>query len=345
MVSMKDVAARAGVSQSTVSFVLNSRKRDDGSISEETRQRVLQTAAELGYRRNELSRAVVSGKNRMIGFITSARSLEFQARMTNGVLDETQARDYTVKIVRVADVETGRRHIERCVELRMAGVISLQPPGDVLHHLRAELRAANIPLMVLDSDIDYPGDWSVRSDHLEGTRQAMEHLMKLGHRRIAYLGGDTTSLPSLQRGEGYCIAMDRHQLPVPEGYVAWTGYYNELTMRATRELMSHPAGRPTAILCASDTIAMIVLRTVRQLGLRVPEDVSVVGYGDWNMASFSDPALTTVMMDFEEMGRVAARHLLDYIERREKASGPSGIGNTMLTPRLFVRASTGPAPE
>lgn len=148
---MRDIAEKAGVSRPTVSYVLNER-REGVFVGEETRRRVLEAARELGYRRNELARAMVTGRNRMLGFLAALPEAEATARMMAGALDEADAHNYTLKVLRLSGRTLEDAVIERCVELRLAGVLAIYLDAESLERLHIEMSRHCIPVAVLERE-------------------------------------------------------------------------------------------------------------------------------------------------------------------------------------------------
>ena len=337
---MQEIARRAGVSVATVSYVLDSRVRRN-SVSEATRRRVLDIADELGYRRNSLAQAIKSGKNSMIGLLLadrSARHAEFMARMTYGVLDEAEEQNHTVKIMRLHEDTQAERTIERCAELRLSGLVALEVGDEMLHRLRHHRLTQNIPLVILDrSGYGESGVLRVRSDDAAGCRAAVSHLHELGHRRIAFLGGERAFAYLCQREVGYRAGLSEHGLKVPRGFVRYGEWSIAGAHQALDEWLAF-AAPPTAIMCASDWVAWAVLNRAMQCGVAVPSQLSIVGFADLNFTPFTPPPLTTVAQPFEDMGRAAAKLLLNHIHDDSMADPPD-ICERIAT-QLIVREST-----
>lgn len=338
MLTMRDVAERAGVSQATVSLVLNRRSESVG-INEATRQRVLQTAEEMGYQRNELVRAIVTGKNRMMGFLVWRPEYEPVARMLAGALDEAEEHDFTIKVLRLRDHEIDRRTIQRCLQLRMAGVIVVKMPRQPLDYLHDEMQKHGIPVTTLGSSFTQEWGTRVAAHNTLGCRMMVEHLHGLGHRRIAFIGGNRLDAAGALREDGYRTAMEEFGLPVPSSYVVEGQWRVVETSQAASQLLQGPESEPTAIVCASDEAAMTVCRTLRLAGRRVPEDISVTGFTDLKTSELFDPPLTTVALPFEAMGHAAVRLTLARIRQGEKRDDPV---EEVLPPELKVRDSTAP---
>jgi DNA-binding LacI/PurR family transcriptional regulator len=343
VVRMTDIAIEAGVSRSTVSLVLNNKHTAVG-IPESTRRRVLHAARQLGYRPNELARAMVTGKNRVIVYLLHDPSQEVASRILKGALEEAELHGYLVKLVG-REGAFDERDIERCVELRPVGVMALYVTPAITDYLQQEMARYRIPVVLLDSSFPLQGVTRVLSDDIEGIWQGISHLYSLGHRRIAYISGASFSGASALREEGYRRAMARLELPVPEGFVACGEWLIPNTQEATRQLLQHPDGqRPTALFCADDKMALTAVRTAERMGIRVPQDLSIVGFADLEMALYGNPPLTTVAQPFTELGVAAVRSILAAAERWERQEEPE-TGEVLLPNRLVIRESTAPAPQ
>lgn len=339
MVTMTDIARKAGVSRATVSLVLNGKDAAVG-IAEETRRRVRAAAEELGYRPNQVARAMVTGRNQVLVFLVPTPSAEVASRILEGVLREAEEVGYFVKVLPFSG-PVSHRVIERCVELRPTGVVALYLYGEALNYLYNELTRYRIPAVIVDSSPQMDRGIRVFSDDQDGMRQVLTHLTELGHRRIAFIGGTEASGAAQLRETAYKELLAEWDLPQPEGYLQRGRFNIEATEQAARTLLAHPE-RPTAIACVDDRTAMIVERVAWGSGVRVPEELSVTGFADLVMAEYSHPALTTVVQPFEAMGRSAVRHLLS-VDLSE------GVNVSMieepLPTELKVRASTAPVPS
>lgn len=340
---MEDIAARAGVSRTTASLVLNNRQAEL-RISNETRQRILDAVNELGYRRNELARAVGSGKNYVLGFLKMGAG-EQELRLLEGVLKATTETDYLLKVLVGSDAshEEIARH---CVGQRLAGIVtrSFSKAEETLAFFKG-LEAYGIPVVYVDDNLDAPEmqDIScVTTDDEHGYRMTVAHLVELGHRNIAFIAGNSVHPQDIQRKESYRRMMAEYGLDVPEGSVRDADWDLDLTEHWTRHLFAHPANSPTALICAGDKLAAVAIRTLWEMGVRVPEDVSVIGYSDFSYAELLYPALTTIAQPFVEMGAVATRILLQRLQ--EKAPEEDQPTRIALPTQLIVRKSTATVP-
>jgi len=324
-----DVAARAGVSKSLVSNVF----RGVPTVTPTRRDAVLQAARELGYRPNALARSLVERRTRAMGVLVSNLHNPFFADVIDGLQAHADEAGYSVFLAsghRAAAAE--ERTVEALLQQRVDGLVLLSPnlPGrDVAR------AAAVVPVVVVGRRYrDAPHADSVVSDDDVGTELAVRHLAELGHRCIAYIGGGRRA-GARERSRGYRRAMAAAGLPIgPEvdddGHTTEEGGY-----RAAQQLLAG-APRPTAVLAVNDLAAVGAMDAVEAAGLRVPDDISIVGYDNSTLAGLRHIALTSIDQPRLEMGRRAAELLLGRVE------GGGGRGrHVLLTPRIVVRSTTG----
>ncbi len=352
MLRMSDIALRAGVSQSTVSFVLNGRDTAV-RISDKTRQKVLRAADELGYRQNHLARAMRTGNSQMLGFVGGDLHLENVGRMLAGALQEAESHGFTLKILPHCEGTDGLSTIRRTSELRLMGVAALHLPLELVQSLHEEARHCNTPMVLLDTPVPLEGVPQVATDDAGAVHAGVRHLLELGHRRIALVSSDPISVLAPIRENAFFAALGAANLePNPDDFVRGDFSKRAPNVLAARALLDRRArDRPTAIFCLGDAIAAAVLQVAGELGLRVPADVSVMGFGDLNIASLCSPQLTTLAQPFGLMGRLAVRHLLDKMpfgsdepllmgEQFPTVTGRRTPQNTGFLPvELVVRAS------
>lgn len=354
MLKMSDIATRAGVSPTTVSFVLNDR-HEAVRISEKTRNKVLQAAEELGYRSNQLARAMRTGNTRMLGALGGDSSEEPVGKMLAGALEAADTRGYTLKILRFDSMgDSPKQVIRRSSELRLMGVLALHLPPDILTELHVEAKQYGYPLILMDARSDMTDVPQVVSDDEGGIAAGVEHLVSLGHKKIAFVSGEELSSLSKLREGAFINAMAAHGLPVPDSYRARGDYrHHANSVEGARSLLTlPPEKRPTAIFGFGDLIAMATLQVASALGLRVPQDLSVMGFANMRASEFANPQLTTIEQPFIDMGRKAVGMLLKVIAPEENGHGHSGEANEpldanplLLPTHLIVRSSTGPVPS
>ncbi|RYX83596.1 LacI family transcriptional regulator [bacterium] len=352
MVTMSDIAAKVGVSRATVSFVLNGRQTENVRIPEATRQRILDATAELGYRPNQLAQSVALGKTRMIGYFVEEPRYEPYWATIIGALSEAEELGFTLKVLSVKK-STLEERLRQAIGLRLSGlIVRFNFDKSAIFE---EANRAKIPVITVDEGNAPAFGSLVAADDASGCREAIKHLIHLGHRRIAFISSGFPRLNSQfndigsAREQLFRREMAQQKLDVPEGYVTrdsmmvyglqvTDGFDTNTVYEATDSLLNHPSGRPTAIFCWRDETAMIAIRVCQERGLRVPEDISVVGFSNISAARFFNPSLSTVQTPWEEMGRLAVTQLL---HRLGQDFDPTPT--THLVPTTFIaRHSSGP---
>ena len=308
-VTSHDVARAAGVSRTTVSIVLN--KSDSAVIGEETRKRVEVAAAELGYRPNSAARMLKSGVTETVGLVvTESRSLTVDGYIPllfNGVGSALRRKGYHLLLETLSRTRGKNPYTDLVESRRIDGLLLLSPRKD--DTALVELIESGFPIVLLGS-IGHPMEVSVDTPSTEGLRDAVDHIVDLGHRRIG-------SIPFSQPGFSAAdmrIAELRgflagHGIRIDEDAVVAGDFSAESGFKATLELI---AKRPdiTAIFAGNDTIALGVIGALAHLGLSVPQDISVVGFDDLPFAGFVAPPLTTVRVDAMHQGKCAAEALM-----------------------------------
>lgn len=325
-VTLAELAELAGVSLATASKVLNGR----GDVAPATRARVEGLLAEHGYRRRGRSRPASPLVELVFHELQSAWSIE----IISGVEDVVAAHGMSVALT-----QSGSRHapadewLDAVIQRAPAGVIlvfSELPAG-----MRAALETRGIPFVIIDPAGDPPaGVPSVASANWNGGLVATRHLIALGHRRIAAITGPDDMMCSHARLDGYRSAMTAAGLPIREEWVRFGDFHPEGGSRHAAELLDL-ADPPTAVFAGSDLQALGVYEVARQRGIRVPEELSVVGYDDIPVAEWVSPRLTTVLQPLEEMGREAARLVI-----RLASGAIEPAPRIELATRLVVRDST-----
>jgi LacI family transcriptional regulator len=304
----------------------------------------LDVAAELGYRPNEMARSVAEGKSRMLGFLTGepGADVEFKSRVMVGVIEAAAQRGYTVQVLYLSPGTLQPEIIERCIEWRLAGVVTLALHPRILNDLHREIARYEMEMAVLEDAQAYSWAVNVSSASSDGMRQAVEHLLELGHRRIAMLAAAADNNHSLWRERIFRKLCREHNIKTPPGAIVHGDWWDpDANEAAARQLLEqHP--RPTGVICSGDPAAVTLINTARALGVSVPQQLSVVGYGDYSFTVFSDPALTTVSQPFRELGKLAVNQLLDRIS--DPSHDWDELQRGTLSAALTVRASTGPAP-
>ena len=332
-----DIASLAKVSPTTVSRAL----KNDSRITPEVRKRVRTVAQELGYRPNLLARGLVSSRTHAIGYVVDNLSWSFYSELAESVQTAAEEVKYGSYIYSsLKHPENERRGIESLLSRGVDGLlISPTEATENLDVLR-ELLAQNFPVVLLGDIEDLEAD-AVSIDNFTGARKAMNHLHKLGHRRIAYIGPAENGSVKKQRMGGYYNFVRLHQLDdnltFCEENDPLYGY------RVLFKLMRSDRG-PTAIFAHNDTLAFGVYRALYEMGYKIPDDVSVVGYDDLPSCEFMYPPLTSVGTSLKDLARLAVGLLMDRIERFNTRPSEVALSaarqKVSLTPKLVVRKST-----
>lgn len=331
MATLKDVAKKAGVSVSAVSHVING--YDD--INARTREKILTAIKELGYHRNALARGLVNKRSDLIGLVIFGEGIShpFFQEVVQGVVATTEAYDRNVIFSTVSQREFEEAPIFRKMfERRLEGLIIMGVSEK--HPAVARIVDSGIPAMFIDVAIRRARVANVRSDNFGGAFAAASHLLDLGHTEIAFLNEVADAAIFRERHAGFVAALAKRGLTPQASHVVHSSNRIDLASRAALRLLTHRR-EITAVMTASDRQAIGVLQACRQLGLRVPEDISVVGFDDIDLAATASPPLTTVRQQGEEMGSEAASELMKMIE--DESYQPREI---ILEAKLVVRQST-----
>ncbi len=339
-----DVARLAGVSRATVSYVLNGQTGGRVPISDETRQRVLAAVAELDYVPDARAQALRSGSTKTIGLIIPDIHNPHFWQVADGVEQEAHAAGYHILLSSIPPEKEGAEDIfTNLSHRRIDGLVMV--PSFIYQSERAQKTLAGllkrgvpaVGIMAERSGANYKFD-RVISDYRDITFEIMAHLLLLGHRRIGLIFGIAVPELGMDRLSAYRESLQAAGLPVDPELVVQCGPTIEDSYQAARRLLEMPA-RPTALLAINDLLAVGALRAIRDLGLQVPQDVSLFGYDDIPVSNYLVPRLSTASKDGENMGREAFRLLLARLQDPDRPRQ-----EVRLPARLILRESTGPAP-
>lgn len=339
---MNDVAAHAGVSQTTVSCVLNGRT-GAVKIGGETRRRVLDAAQELGYRRDELALAMKSGKSRAIGLAMKTPDVdaEFKARVLDGVLEAGAELDYSIKVIHLPREEDLPKAVESCLKWRAVGLITVSLTPSILDSVRAELNRHEIMTAVIE--VPQPSQWGIHlvSDEAQGVNLALHHLKALGHTRIGFLAGEASSEAAQSRTQIFREALLALGLPLREEYIVHGNWLQREANEMAASRLLHLPCPPTAILCTGDPAAVVTYNVARRLGYEIPRDLSLIGFGNYVYSTLVDPQLTTLAQPFQELGKLAVKRIMDGFDRWQNGQPwTDRPSNEILPMRLIERGST-----
>ncbi|MCS4484709.1 LacI family transcriptional regulator [Gleimia sp. 6138-11-ORH1] len=324
--SIADVAKLAGVSAQTVSRISTGAQK----VSPATREKVLAAMAELGYVPNRAAQALRSGKFGVLGVLTQQIERTGEALTTGGVVAAALAADYTIALVQTQEPQSdsGKYLVRRLSEQSIDGLIIVQAGTSTDTELSLP---PDLPVAVADSGLlhRYP---SVNADQCVGMQQAMEHLIGLGHQQIAHVSGPKNSQSALLRQNEWEKALKAKGLPLNPVYQGdWSAHSG---YQAGKQIIQQP--HITAVMCANDEIAFGVMRAIYEAGLRVPEDISVIGFDGIELGEFVPVPLTTVHQDFAAAGRAMVELVIKQIE--------NGIitdeYEKLIPTKLIIREST-----
>jgi DNA-binding LacI/PurR family transcriptional regulator len=318
-VTLADIAAHASVTPMTVSRVING----NGYVHVETRERVLRVAREMNYRRNALARGLKRQRTETIGLVIGDIANPFAAELSRGVREVLDQRGYTLFIcVSEHTVREDVQAFDSLADHRVDGIIVATRASKIGNEKLEELINSGIPVSLIGRDFRHPHADLVTADHLKGGYEATKHLIELGHKRIAFIGVSLTQTVRLRRFQGYLEALHEYDLTVDEKLIVgpkngagqMPGYSTEEMGYEGMVKLLEGRKRPSAVFARNDFTAVGALNAIKRAGLRIPEDIAVVGYDDIPLASHTSPTLTTVKQPTREQGRIAAQFLLKRIE-------------------------------
>jgi DNA-binding LacI/PurR family transcriptional regulator len=334
-VSIKDIARAAGVSHSTVSRALS----DSPLINTGTKSRIQVLARTMGYSPDAAARSLVMRRTHAVGVVVTTIADPFSAEVVEGIERTASAHGYSV-ILAASNDEPEREiaAVEMLHSKRVDAIVITSSRVGALHQER--LGAAGVPVILLNnhSQQEVPNAYSVRVDDVHGGQLATSHLIDLGHRRIAHVAGPEGRTPSRERLQGYRQALDAADLTFEPALVIPGNGRPEGGGTALAALLALPE-RPSAVFCYNDMTAIGLLRGAKAAGVRVPEDLAVVGFDNIPFAAYVTPSLTTVAQPMLELGQRAMDMALALMGCAESVD--CGAPDVLLQGQLIVRESTG----
>jgi LacI family transcriptional regulator len=333
-VTIVDVARDIGVSHATVSRVLNAHQ----GVKPATRQRVLEAVDRLGYVANPQARRLAGGRSHLIGLIISGLTNGYAARMLEGIEAAVSETDYDLllysSISRTRRQTHEGKYVERLINGLADGLLIVSPffPDTYFEQLERH----RFPYVLVDHTEPRGRHPAIFATNYQGAYEATEYLIQLGHRRIGFITGWQVHPSSHERLQGYQSALAAHNLVFDPAMVCVGDFLIDGGYQAGRKLLSMP-DPPSAIFASSDDMAIGVMNAARQLGRRIPDDVSIMGFDDIHQASHVYPRLTTVSQSLEEIGAIALNMLLEYISNPD-----SPRRQHMMATRLVIRESCQP---
>ncbi|MFD4973569.1 LacI family DNA-binding transcriptional regulator [Streptomyces sp. NPDC058424] len=328
-VTLAQIARQAGVHVSTVSRALSPDESVRGGVATDTATLIQALAEELGYQRDPAGAALRTGRSRMLGVLVPRLTDIVLATIYEGIDAAAAAAGYHTVVANTGDEpELQRRRADALLARRVDGLVLGDARSD--SDLVAELARQHIPLVLVSRRL--PGRISVTTDDVLGGRLAAEHLLELGHRRVAVVAGEPYASTGAERTQGFLEACAEAGLSVPESHVVRSGF-DVPGGRAAAERLLALRPRPTAVFAVNDFAAIGVMAAVRDAGLTVGRDVAIVGYNDVPLAAALPVSLTSVSSPMYRMGEVAATTLVNMLNGKPGRS-------RRLRPALVARAST-----
>ncbi|WP_017904077.1 LacI family DNA-binding transcriptional regulator [Pseudomonas asplenii] len=328
MATIKDVAALAGISYTTVSHVVNKTR----PVSERVRLKVEAAIAELDYVPSAVARSLKAKSTATIGLLVPNSLNPYFAELARGIEDYCERNNYCVILCNSDDdPDKQRNYLRVLLEKRVDGLIVASTGGD--DSFAAGLSAVRTPMVIVDRDIDGMETDRVRIDHEEGAYLATRHLLELGHRAIAHIGGPKDTSVAQLRLAGYHRALQQAKVKVPARWIVASDFTSTGGYLAAAKLLD--GERPSAIFAGNDMLGIGALRAAAERGIRVPGELSVIGFDDIRMSRYVYPALTTVGQSILELGETAAELLLRRIATPELA-----LDQRIVVPSIVMREST-----
>ncbi len=323
-----EVAEKAGVSLGTVSRVIN----NDIHVADETRERVLAVTKELGYVANRQARGLKGSKTNIIGVLVPDLGTGYIGEIVRGIDTELGMSQLDLMLFtthRMADKESN--YVANMVEGMVDGLLFVLPrnPSDYI----STLTRRKFPFVLVDHQGSNEPCPSVGATNWQGAYKATEYLIKLGHKRIGFITGSMDLGAATDRLDGYKSALRTHHIPEDPDLI-YEGTFDQPDGYAGASALLDLGDIPTAIFASNDVMAMGAMDAVRNRGLRVPEDISILGFDDIPQSAMVRPALTTVRQPLEQMGRVATQMLIDILTKPEKETD-----QMKLPTELIIRGS------
>lgn len=327
--TIKDIAEKCGVSYATVSRALSGHPY----VKDETRERIIKIARQMGYRPNAVARGLVMRKTTTIGFMVPDITNPVFPEVARGLEDAALAAGYTVFLCNSNwDKDRELRIIDILLQQRVSGLVVFlcsEKSVDLIRRAKMDTKTVCISNMSHKSAMTL-----LYIDNELGARQAVEHLIERGHRAIACIGGLEDTAANRERLKGYHQALQNHGIAACSDFVRFGDYRLESGHAIMTELLRLPA-RPTAVFAANDLLALGAISAIKEHGLRVPEDVAVVGFDDIQLASLPEIQLSSISWPKYELGRIA----FELVARCLEGEGPPE-DRVLLQPTLVVRSTS-----
>ena len=323
-VTILDVARESGVSFSTVSRVLNGYE----FVKESTRTRVLEAAEKLGYVANLQARSLAGGHSRIIGLLVPGLDNGYIGEVVRGIDEELARASYDLMLYTTHRQRGKEAYYVKAITNGLVDGLLLIVPEIPATYLDA-LPTREYPCVLIDQSDAGLGKSSVDSTNWQGAYDATQYLIKLGHRRIGFITGLMDLMSAVDRLEGYRAALADYRIAYDETLVVEGDFYMNAGYQAAKQLLNLDP-RPTAIFASNDLSAFGAMEAVREHGLSIPQDISILGFDDIPQASLTYPKLTTVRQPLAQMGRVAVKLLMEQIENPDRTPHRVTLGTELI---------------
>ena len=310
-VKLKDIAEKLDVSPGTVSKALN----DKQGVGNDLRKKIKSEAEQMGYKPNPIAQRLSTNKSNTIGvFMLNRDNIRlresFGIEIVDGITEQANQAQYDILLFTITkDTYNQRSYLELCRERKVEGAIFISLCLDDPHI--EEIKKAQMPVAVIDVNLEGENLGYVTSDNYSGIEQALDYLFEMGHRKIGFIGSCEGAEVSQIRMQAYQDYMKKAGL-YNEQYV-WRGDFSKESGHQVAEKIVASSDKPTALIAVSDLMALEIMKTFREAGIAVPEDISIIGFDDIPAARYSDPALTTVAQDGIGLGKEATKFILDNL--------------------------------
>jgi LacI family transcriptional regulator len=333
MANIRDVAKHAGVSIATVSTALNR----TGPVSEKTLRRIWDAVEAVGYAPNAIARSLRLGKSRLLGLVVSEITNPFFGALTLAIEKTAHASGYAVIVCNSNEEEARELELLDLLRVQRVAGILVAPSGSGAKYRDSLSRHADPPLITIDRQVEGLERDFVGLDNRVAGRLITEYILRLGHRRIAFVGGRPGVSTSDHRYDGYCQALAAVGLKPDPALCLRGEFRSETAYTVAQPLLTMMADRPTAIVAANNVMALGAMQVVGDLGFRCPQDISVAGIDDFPWSTALRPRLTTVAQPIEEIGRTAVEMLLDHLS--DERTPPTVTRSRIFAPTLITRDS------
>lgn len=329
-ITMAEIARRAGVSKTTISRVLNDRP----DVDQATRQRILKLIEETGYVPHPSAVSLAAGRTGLVGLLAPSLLRPWTIQIIQGIADAIESTDYEFILYTTSMADRNQEMYARALTSGLTdGLIAILPRELAMQYL-TKMRKQSFPIVLIDYRGQVRDMPCVMAANGSGARRVVEHLISLGHRRIGMITGLMDLGCSIDRLDGYRRSLQAANLEMAPELIVEGDFSEPSGYSGMHRLMSLP-NPPTAVFSSNDEMALGVMRAAKELELRIPEDISLVGFDDIPMSQFTAPSLTTVRQPMSDMGRKAAEMLLLQIDGKELPES-----RVVLPTELVVREST-----